>query len=150
MFVIREIEEGDYKKFIKLLVEQFEREEKNKKILKKRLEARVLKCILSEKVTILIAIDQDQVKGYVMIHWIQELHSDTPEALVSNLYVALHSRNNGIGRALLEAVVQKARIQDCSRLWLESSRNKPIYSKQFYKKRGWTERLDLAVFEFHF
>ncbi len=146
MFFVREAEERDCKKLTELLIEQFEQEQKNRK----QIEARVLKCINSKELTIFIAIGQDQIKGYLTIHWMQELWSDTPEALVSSLYVISQARNRGIGRALLEAAVQKARNQDCSRLWLENNRNNPIYIKQFYKKRGWKERLDLAIFEFPF
>jgi len=148
VFFLREIEERDSEKFIKLLIEQFEQEGNNREILQRQLEARILKCINSKELTILIALGQDHIKGYLIIHWIQELWADNPEALISSLYIALHSRNIGIGKALLEEAIQKARNNNCSRLWLENNRNNPIYSKQFYKKRGWNERLDLAIFEF--
>ena len=113
MFFLRELEERDCENFTKLLIEQFEQEGNNRKTSPKQLEARILKCINSKKLTILIAI-QDCIKGYLIIHWIQELWADDPEALVSGLYVALDSRNRGIGKALLEEAVQKARNFDAS------------------------------------
>ncbi|MGZ6298521.1 MAG: GNAT family N-acetyltransferase [Parachlamydiaceae bacterium] len=147
MLTLKKIEEGDCEKFIELLIEQLKKEGNTIKI-KNQLRARILKCITSKESTILVAIEQDQVKGYLIIHWLHELREDAPEALISGFYVASHARNTGIGTALLETAVQWAKNHHCSRLWLENNRHNPIYSKQFYKKRGWNERLDLAIFEF--
>jgi GNAT superfamily N-acetyltransferase len=147
MPTLKEIEKEDCEKFIELLIEQLKKEENNSKI-KNQLRARILKCISSKELTILVAIEQDQVKGYLIIHWLRELWAETPEALISSFYVVSHARNTGIGTALLETAVQWAKNHQCSRLWLENNRHNPIYSKQFYKKRGWNERSDLAIFEF--
>lgn len=146
MFLIREIDQSDYIAFQILLIEQFATD--NEQEIEQKLEDRIRKCIENKNVTVLVALDEDCIKGYVIIHWLQELWADAPEALLSSLYVGLSSRNRGIGASLLKAAINKAQELSCSRLWLENNRANPIYDKQFYKKRGWKERSDMAIFEF--
>lgn len=84
------------------------------------------------------------VTGYAAVHWLPTLFLPTPEGYLAELFVAEGSRGQGIGSALLEAVLQAGRDRGCSRLTLLNSRHRESYERAFYPKRGWVERPAVA------
>ncbi|WP_213151163.1 GNAT family N-acetyltransferase [Neochlamydia sp. AcF95] len=86
--------------------------------------------------------------GYILIQGLKELWTDFPEAFVSSFYVRRIARQKGVGTQLLEAVVEEVKKRNCMRLFLENSKDNPIYEKKIYPKRGWKERANISIFEF--
>lgn len=148
MFLIREFQESDKEGLMSLLNEQLQ-------VVKEPLEDnRIAKRInllkVPEQSTLLIAIDSNAgVIGYILIQWLFELWTDFPEAFISSFYVKHDFRKLGIGTRLLKSAIQETTKRRCQRVFLENNRNNAIYHSQFYSKRGWKEREDIAIFEFN-
>lgn len=98
----------------------------------------------SDRHTLLVAEDGEQIIGYCNVHW-QPLMSQQ-EGFVSELFVGASRRGEGVGTALLETVKQEARTRGCGRLHLENFRTKESYERGYYVKHGWQERPAAASF----
>ena len=84
--------------------------------------------------------------GYTTVHWLPCLFLPSPEGYVAELFVSQEARGQGIGRTLLDEVVEEARRRGCSRLQLINFRQRESYARGFYAKNGWEERPDAANF----
>ncbi len=84
--------------------------------------------------------------GYANVHWLPYLLLAGPEGYVSELFLALEARGQGIGRQLLETVKAEARQRGCVRLSLINNRKRESYLRGFYNKAGWEERTEYANF----
>ena len=62
--------------------------------------------------------------GYASVHWLPCLFLPSPEGYLAELFVSQETRGQGIGRALLDAVVKEARRRGCSRLQLINFRQR--------------------------
>lgn len=95
----------------------------------------------------LLAEDGDGVLlGYVSVHLVPFLMQPGPEGFVSELFVGEGARGGGIGRRLLDAVVEEARGRGWTRLQLTNPRDGESYRRGFYAKAGWEERPGSAGF----
>jgi aminoglycoside 6'-N-acetyltransferase I len=65
--------------------------------------------------TALVALQWGPPSGVVLLHWHPTLTAG-PEARISLLLVAAEQRRQGIGRLLLKAAAQAARVAGCDRL----------------------------------
>jgi GNAT superfamily N-acetyltransferase len=65
---------------------------------------------------------------------------------VSELFIAESRRGQGIGARLLDTVAEEARSRGCARLLLLNIRKRESYERGFYRKHGWIEWEDAAVF----
>lgn len=90
--------------------------------------------------------DNDEIIGYISVHWLPYLFMPGPEGYVSELFVHAALRGQGVGRQLLQAAETEARARGCSRLSLMNLRSRESYQRQFYIKAGWTERREAANF----
>lgn len=147
MFLIKEFQETDKKGLIILVKEQLNIKKSSEN---SNIEKRVENLLrISQQSSLLVAIDSNAgVIGYVLIQWLCELWTDFPEAFISNFYVKQDFRQLGAGTSLLKVAIQEATKRQCQRVFLENNRNNPVYQSQFYLKRGWKEREDIAIFEF--
>jgi GNAT superfamily N-acetyltransferase len=103
-------------------------------------------CIADDSHAVLVAENETGVVGYAAVHWLAYLLLPGPEGYLSELFVREGERGTGIGTALLEAVIERARDIGCYRLMLTNGRDRPAYRRGFYQKRGWTERPYIANF----
>jgi GNAT superfamily N-acetyltransferase len=87
-----------------------------------------------------------RVIGYVAVHWMPYFLLPGPEGYISELFLREESRGQGIGSQLLEGVKEEARARGCYRLNLENRRDRESYQREFYRKRGWEERTQMAGF----
>ncbi len=86
----------------------------------------------------LIAVEWGPPSGLVLIHWYRTLTADQPTALIAALFVGSDSRRRGIGRALLKAASQAARVAGCGTLELRSGTHDPDLAA-FCHSTGFTE-----------
>ena len=110
-------------------------------------EARVARhlelCAADDSHTVLVADNSDSAAiGYVSVHWLPYMMLLGSEGYISELFVLESERGKGIGRTLLEAVMERARRRGCVRLHLITGRQRESYS--IYKQLGWKERPEIA------
>jgi GNAT superfamily N-acetyltransferase len=85
----------------------------------------------------LVAEEDVNIVGFVDVEFRQRLNFLSPQAWVPDLVVAERVRGQGVGRALLEAVEERARERGCWGMSLESA----IWregSHAFYERVGWS------------
>lgn len=146
---VRPVEAGDAEKlgdFVRNLAEFSSVAEEPPETTLERVGQNLRIITTSDRHTLLVAEDGEQVVGYCSVHW-QPLMSQQ-EGFVSELFVGASRRGEGVGTALLETVKQEARARGCGRLHLENFRTKESYERGYYAKHGWQERPAAASFIF--
>jgi aminoglycoside 6'-N-acetyltransferase I len=88
--------------------------------------------------TALIAAESGPPSGVVVLHWYWVLEADQPIAQITTLLVAPTERRRGIGRLLLKAAAQAARVAGCGALELLAAPDEPGLSA-FCAASGFTE-----------
>jgi aminoglycoside 6'-N-acetyltransferase I len=73
----------------------------------------------------LIAADWGPPIGLVALHWYQTLQADQPTAQITTLLVAPDERRRGIGRLLVKAAAQAARVAGCGTLEILGAPEQP-------------------------
>jgi aminoglycoside 6'-N-acetyltransferase I len=73
----------------------------------------------------LIAADWGPPVGLIVLHWYRTLHAAQPIAQITTLLVAPPERRRGIGRLLLKAGAQAARVAGCGALELLAAPDQP-------------------------
>ena len=115
-----------------------------------RVQRHIQLCISDNSHSIFVAENAfSSLVGYASVHWLPYLFLTGPEGYISELFVDTDSRGMGIGRKLLEAIRNEAKLRDCSRLMLVTSRTRESYMREFYLKEGWSERKEVANFVFN-
>ena len=66
----------------------------------------------------LVAVEWGPPSGIVVLHWYRGLDSDLPVAQITTLLVGPDERRRGIGRLLVKAASQAARLAGCGSLHL--------------------------------
>jgi len=82
--------------------------------------ARRLDAIRDSTGTALLALEWGPPSGIVVLHWFRTLDADQPAARITTLLVGPDERRRGIGRLLLKAAAQAARVAGCDRLELSA------------------------------
>ncbi len=109
--------------------------------------AQLARCMADDSHAVYVAEDETgTLTGYASVHWLPYLIHTGPEGYVSELFVGAAYHRQGIGSALLDAVMAAARQRGCSRLSLLNMRGRESYLRGFYKQHGWEERADAANF----
>ncbi len=81
-----------------------------------RLLADRLEAVRQGPGTALIAIEWGPPSGVVVLHWYRALEADQPVAQITTLLVGPDDRRRGIGRMLIKAAAQAARVAGCAAL----------------------------------
>ena len=101
--------------------------------------------------SIIVAADEnDSVIGFLNVHWVPFIMLGSLEGYVSDVFVSPTSGGMGVGKALVERVVEEGKRRGCMRLMLTNGREKLSYKTGFYKKLGWTERPSVANFVYYY
>ena len=109
--------------------------------------AQLARCLADDSHRVYVAQDDaGRVIGYVAVHWLPYLIHSGPEGYVSELFIHSEARGQGLGKRLLDVIVQDARERGSSRLQLVNFRPRESYQRGFYTKAGWEERPDAASF----
>lgn len=64
----------------------------------------------------LLALEWGPPSGLVLLHWYPTLEADQPAAQITTLLVGAEQRRRGIGRLLVKAAAQAARVAGCGTL----------------------------------
>ena len=88
--------------------------------------------------TALIAAEWGPPSGLVVLHWHATLAADRPVAQIDALLVAPDHRRRGIGRLLLKAAAQAARVAGCGTLALLAAPDLPAL-RDFCRASGFAE-----------
>lgn len=105
----------------------------------------------SEGHSIIVAVDEeDAVIGFLNVHWVPFIMLGSLEGYVSDVFVSPSSGGLGVGKTLVERVIEEGKRRDCMRLMLTNGKEKLSYKTGFYKKLGWTERPSVANFVYYY
>ena len=75
-----------------------------------------LATLRSASGTALVALKWGPPSGLVVVHWFPTLHTARPIAQITTLLVSGEDRRQGIGRLLVKAAAQAARVAGCGDL----------------------------------
>ncbi|HEV7438493.1 MAG TPA: GNAT family N-acetyltransferase [Methylobacterium sp.] len=78
--------------------------------------------------TALLALEWGPPSGLVVVHWYRTLGAEQPTAQITTLLVGPDERRRGIGRLLLKAASQAARVAGCDVLELAVAGEEPTLS----------------------
>ena len=77
-----------------------------------------LDAIRHQPGAVLVAAEWGPPSGLIVAHWYRALDADQPTAQITTLLVGPDERRRGIGRLLVKAVAQAARVGGCDALEL--------------------------------
>jgi aminoglycoside 6'-N-acetyltransferase I len=97
-----------------------------------------LETIRQEAGAVLLAAEWGPPSGVVMLHWYRTLEADQPTAQITRLLVGPDDRRRGIGRLLVKAAAQAARVAGCGALELLAAPDAAALH-QFCLATGFTE-----------
>jgi aminoglycoside 6'-N-acetyltransferase I len=97
-----------------------------------------LDAIRQEQGAALIAVEWGPPSGVIVLHWYRTLSADQPTAQITALVVALTERRRGIGRLLVKAAAQAARVAGCGTLELRTAPDQQDLH-QFCRATGFSE-----------
>jgi ribosomal protein S18 acetylase RimI-like enzyme len=111
-----------------------------------RVQKHLKRIDLSTEHTLLVAEENNQIIGYINVHWHPTfLHADG-EGYVSELFIHSEFRSRSVGTKLTDKIIEEGKARGCARLCLLNMRNKPSYERGYYIKQGWAERPSAANF----
>lgn len=103
-----------------------------------RILADRIDALRREAGTALVALEWGPPSGLVVLHWYRTLDADQPTAQITTLLVGPEERRRGIGRLLVKAAAQAARVAGCGTLELSSATAGPGLH-DFCLSTGFTE-----------
>ena len=83
--------------------------------------ARRLEAMRQAAGTALIAVEWGPPSGIVVMHWYHTPEAALPVAQITSLFVAPDDRRRGLGRLLVKAASQAARVANCGALELTAA-----------------------------
>ncbi len=86
----------------------------------------------------LIAAEWGPPIGLVLLHWYRTLEADQPVARITTLLVAPDERRRGIGRLLVKAAAQAARMAGCGTMAVTADPAETA-SQEFCRASGFTD-----------
>ncbi len=103
-----------------------------------RLLAERLEAVRQGTGTALVALEWGPPSGLVLVHWYPSLTAARSIAQITLLLVGVEERRRGIGRLLVKAAAQAARVAGCGALELAAPPEAPGM-RQFCEATGFTE-----------
>ncbi|MBM4148258.1 MAG: GNAT family N-acetyltransferase [Lentisphaerae bacterium] len=128
------------------LIADYRAEQSGPVVDQEAVAATLARFLSSTQDRILVAELKGNVTGYVAFHLLPLPLIQGTEAYVSDLLVAGTMRGGGIGSRLLRAVEDEARAHGCVRLMLNNHKTELSYTRGFYGKHTFRERVDFANF----
>ena len=97
---------------------------------------------------LVVALEDEMVVGFVSgVHYV---HPDkpNPELWINEVGVASTHRGRGVGRAILDAMLQLGRTLGCSEAWVLTSRSNPPAMRLYASAGGEEPKEDQVMFTF--
>ncbi|MFZ6762230.1 GNAT family N-acetyltransferase [Pseudoroseomonas sp. WGS1072] len=88
--------------------------------------------------TALVALQWGPPSGLVVMHWYPTLEAARPRAQISTLLVSVEERRRGIGRLLVKAAAQAARLAGCGEIEIMTTPDTPALN-EFCRATGFAE-----------
>jgi ribosomal protein S18 acetylase RimI-like enzyme len=87
--------------------------------------ASVERIIASDDAEFLLAADGDEPQGVAQVRYRWSVWWDAEDCWLEDLFVTAEARGSGLGRALTEAVIERARERGCRRVELDVNTENP-------------------------
>jgi GNAT superfamily N-acetyltransferase len=97
--------------------------------------ARRLDAVRQAPGAALLALEWGPPSGLVLLHWYPTLDADQATAQITTLLVGAEHRRRGIGRLLVKAAAQAARVAGCGTLLVSVTPEQPAL-RQFCQATG--------------
>jgi N-acetylglutamate synthase-like GNAT family acetyltransferase len=104
-------------------------------------ESEALDKILSYKKTsykLLVAEKEDEVIGYIALHYYDTLHWKKPLGRINSFCVDEKYRGTGVGKELIKAAEKYFKEIDCQKIEVSSNKRRTD-TQRFYLNRGYQE-----------
>jgi N-acetylglutamate synthase-like GNAT family acetyltransferase len=85
-----------------------------------------------------VAVEDERVVGLAAVHLMSILERDDPIARITAMVVNADARGQGVGRALLERLEERARAEGCDRIDL-TTRYEREGAAAFYQRMGFED-----------
>jgi len=148
IIALRELEQRDVPELVELVF-KYKRETNRDFPASKRSEigAAFFHAMESESTRVWVAASSaGRLEGYIAAHLTHDPMIAGCEIYVSDLLVAETGRGSGVGSMLLDRAERFGRERGAVRVMLNNPKASESYRRDFYKKRGYIERLEFANF----
>ena len=135
MWQIRKCTGADFEQVSSLLDQLWPNKAQNRSKLRGAYD----RALASTAQRYLCAIDQGDLVGFCSVSFKNSLWQEGPLANIDELVVAETARGQGIGSALLDAVIDVARKIGCTRIELDSAFQR-TEAHEFYEHKGFEKR----------
>ena len=121
MITIESLDKSHSKDVVKILIDSFSKNY-NKKINES--------IFSSDEVDGIVALEEGNVLGYASIHYLKKITRKS--GIIEDVVVKENQRGKGIGKLLVNNLIEKAKKNNCDKIILSSSEK----NLKFYQKLG--------------
>lgn len=111
-----------------------------------QIQLSIRQCDADQSHSVYVAEAENNVIGYITVHWIPCLFIEKLRGYISDLFIFEDSRGQGIGTELLKTVIREASDRACASVTALTRIGRESYKKGFYRKQGWVERPNVVDF----
>jgi len=121
MITIESLDKSHSKDVVKILIDSFS----------KNYDKKINESIFSsDEVDGIVALEEGNVLGYASIHYIKKITRKS--GIIEDVVVKENQRGKGIGKLLVNNLIEKAKKNNCDKIILSSSEK----NLKFYKRLG--------------
>lgn len=121
MITIESLDKSHSKDVVKILIDSFS----------KNYDKKINESIFSsDEVDGIVALEKGSVLGYASIHYIKKITRKS--GIIEDVVVKENQRGKGIGKLLVNTLIEKAKKNNCDKIILSSSEK----NLKFYQKLG--------------
>ena len=121
MITIKSLDKSHSKDVVKILIDSFS----------KNYDKKINESIFSsDEVDGIVALEKGNVLGYASIHYIKKITRKS--GIIEDVVVKENQRGKGIGKLLVNNLIEKAKKNNCDKIILSSSEK----NLKFYQKLG--------------
>lgn len=95
-------------------------------------------------ISVHINSENDAIDGFINLHLLDFPLIQGKELYISDLVINRGERGKGKGTALVQYAEKIAEEHDCVRIMLNNFKDSTAYEREFYKKKGFIERKNIA------
>lgn len=111
-----------------------------------QIQTSIVMCGADKSHSIYVSVVENDVVGYITVHWIPCLFIQKLRGYISDLFIKEGSRRQGIGTALLKTVISEANNRGSGSVTALTRTGRESYKQGFYRNQGWVERPSVVDF----